>query len=113
MEKIDLIYKLNGDFEDGIDVFELAPVLLSIGQLISESQKILYPDRPPLAVNVRPFKEGSFDIQIILHPVSNIQKILDIIRSPGGSDIKELLQYIGLIIPTVGAVGAGGVSLGG
>ena len=113
MEKIDLIYKLNGDFEDGIDVFELAPVLLSIGQLISESQKILYPDGPPLAVNVRPFKEGSFDIQIILHPVSNIQKILDIIRSPGGSDIKELLQYIGLIIPTVGAVGAGGVSLGG
>jgi len=111
VEKIDLIYKLNGDFEDGIDVFELAPVLLSIGQLISESQKILYPDRPPLAVNVRPFKEGSFDIQIILHPVSNIQKILDIIRSPGGSDIKELLQYIGLIIPTVGAVGAGGVSL--
>lgn len=111
MEKIDLIYKLNGDFENGIDVFELAPVLLSLGNLISESRKTIYPDKPPLAVNVRPFKEGSFDIQIILHPVSNIQKILDIIRSPGGNDIKELLQYIGLIIPPVGATGAGCISL--
>jgi len=111
MEKVDLIYKLNGDFENGIDVFELAPVLLSLGSLISESQNTLYPDKQPLAVNVRPFKEGSFDIQIILHPVSNIQHILDIIRSPGGSEIKELLQYIGLIIPPVATAGAVGVSL--
>lgn len=111
MEKVDLIYKLNGDFENGIDVFELSPVLLSLGQLISESQKTLYPDKPRLAINVRPFKGGSFDIQLILHPLTCIQKILDIIRSPGGSDIKELLQYIGLIIPPTGVAYAGGISL--
>lgn len=111
MERINLIYKLNGDFEDGINVFELAPVLLSLGSLISESRKILYPDRQPLAVNVRPFKEGSFDIQIILHPLSNMQLILDMIRSPDGHDIIELLQCIGLIIAPVGTVVASGVSL--
>ncbi len=106
-----MIYKLNGDFEDGINVFDLAPVWLSIGSLIYESRKILYPDRPPFAVNVRPFKEGYFDIQIVLHPVSNFQKIVDIIRSPGGNEIKELLQCIGLISTPGTAVGAGGVSL--
>lgn len=108
MEKIDLIYKLNGDFENGIDVFELAPVLLSFAELISESRKALFPDSPPLAVNVRPFRDGSFDIQIVLHPLTNMQKILDFIRSPDGQNIKELLEYIGLIS---GAAGAGGFSL--
>lgn len=108
MEKIDLIYKLNGDFENGINVFELAPVLLSYAELISESRKALFPERPPLAVNVRPFKDGSFDIQIVLHPITNIQKMLDFVRSPDGQNIKELLEYIGLIS---GTVGAGGLSL--
>ena len=67
MEKVDLIYKLNGDFENGIDVFELSPVLLSLGQLITESQKTLYPDRLPLVVNIRPFKEGGIaDVSLVI-----------------------------------------------
>ncbi len=108
MEKVDLIYKLNGDFENGIDVFELAPVLLSFAELISESRKALFPESPPLAVNVRPFKDGSFDIQIVLHPLTNIQKVFDLLRSPDGQNIKELLEYIGLI---GGTVVTGSVSL--
>jgi len=111
MEKVDLIYKINGDFEDGLDVFQLAPVLLSLGQLISESQRTIFPNSQRLAVNVRPFKQASFDIQLILHPMSNLQQILEIIRTPNGRDIKELLQYIGLIIPPATAAAGCGISL--
>jgi len=111
MEKVDLIYKLNGNFEDGINVFESAPVWLSIGSLIYESRKILCPDRPPFSVNVRPCREGYFDIQIVLHQASNFLKILDIIRPPGGNEIKELLQSIGLITTPITATGIGDISL--
>lgn len=108
MEKVDLIYKINGNFENGIDVFELAPVLLSFAELISVSRKALFPERLPLAVNVRPFKDGSFDIQIVLHPLTNIQKILEFVKSPDGQNIKELLEYIGLVS---GTIGVGSLSL--
>jgi hypothetical protein len=97
MEKVDLIYKLNGDFENGIDVFELSPVLLSVGKLIAESYHTLNPQEPQLAINVRPFQAGSFDIQLILHPTLCIQEALHFIRSQQGQDIRTLLEYIGLI----------------
>ncbi len=61
---VDLIYKLNGDIEDGIDVFEFAPFLLSFGQLINEAHKTLYPDEPEIAVNIKPIEKGSFEVNI-------------------------------------------------
>lgn len=98
MNKVNLIYKLNGDFEDGINVFELAPTLLAIGQLISESQKTLFPDKEPIAINVKPFENGSFDVSIMMFAKSNLQQLLSLIRSQSGKDIADVLAFIGLII---------------
>jgi hypothetical protein len=97
MERLNLIYKLNGDFENGIDVFELSPTLLAVGQIILESQKTLLPEREPVSINVKPFKNGSFEIEIVMFAKSNLQQILTLIRSQTGKDIADVLQYIGLI----------------
>lgn len=108
---MNLIYKLNGDFEDGIDVFELSPTLLSVGQIISESQKTLRPDKEPISINVKPFQKGSFEIEIVLFAKTNLQQILTLIRSQTGKDIAEVLQYLGLISVAASTAVAAPISL--
>ena len=97
MEKVDLIYKLNGDFEQGINIFELSPTLLSVGQLISEAHKTLMPNSEPIAINVKPFKPGSLEIEMMMFAQSNLQQALTLIHSQTGKDISEVLQYLGFI----------------
>jgi hypothetical protein len=67
MKHVNLIYKLDSITEEmnsGLSVFDLAPILLSVGELVRESNKTLYPDGKELAVNVKPFRQGSFIIDI-------------------------------------------------
>lgn len=94
---VDLIYKLNGDIEDGIDVFELAPFLLSFGKLINEAHKTLYPNEPEIAVNIKPFEKGSFEVNIWVYAKDVLQQILTYINSDAGRNIKDVLVNLGLI----------------
>ena len=97
MDKVNLIYKINGvGIEDGVDVFDLSPMLLSFGKLIREAHKTLYPNNREIAVNIKPFQKGSFEINILLFSGA-IDYVLDLIRSSQGQEIKELLNYLGLI----------------
>lgn len=65
--KVNLIYKLSGQgIEDGIDVFELSPILLSFGKMITEAHRVVYPDHREIAVNIKPFQKGSFEIDILM-----------------------------------------------
>lgn len=104
MKKLDMIYKLDGNFQDGVNIFELSSVLLSLGQVIAESQKTLHPTENGMSICVHPFKDGSFEIQLILQHATNLQGILDLIHSQTGQDIKELLEYIGLVCGSTAAV---------
>ena len=94
---VDLIYKLNGDIEDGIDVFEFAPFLLSFGQLINEAHKTLYPNEPEIAVNIKPIEKGSFEVNIWVCVKDVLQQILTYINSDTGKNIKDVLVNLGLI----------------
>ena len=94
---VDLIYKLNGDIEDGIDVFELAPFLLSFGKLINEAHRTLYPNEPEIAVNVKPFEKGSFEVNIWVYAKDVIQQLLTYINNDTGKNIKDVLVNLGLI----------------
>lgn len=47
-------------------VRELAPALLALGELFSEASAIAYPERPPVALDIKATQEGSFDVQLIL-----------------------------------------------
>lgn len=92
---IDLIYKINGNFDEGINVFELAPILLSTGKLISESHKILYPSDREVAINIRPFEKGSFEINIVMYAKDFLQQALEFLKSDTGQNVTLLLAYLG------------------
>jgi hypothetical protein len=74
---INLIYKLEGDFSDGLDVNELAPLLLNFADLIKNSNEVLKVTDRDIAVKVRPIKEGYFLIDIGIFAQNNFQQILD------------------------------------
>lgn len=95
--KVNFIYELRGG-QNEIDVFELAPTLLALGQLIQESNRILYPGGQEIAVNVKPFREGSFIVDVVLFPASGIDQILDLVRHMSPHQIKELLITLGVIM---------------
>lgn len=98
IKQVNFIYRLEGDnISEGFDVFELAPILLSVGELIKESNKILNPLGRDIAVNVKPFKEGSFIIDILLFAQNNYQEILNLVNCNDVKEIKELLEWIGII----------------
>jgi|LakMenEpi03Aug12_release.lakeMendotaPanAssembly.Ray.scaffolds.fasta_scaffold4687579_1 hypothetical protein len=50
---INLIYKLEGDFSDGLDVNELAPLLLNFADLIKNSNEVLKVTDRDIAVKVK------------------------------------------------------------
>lgn len=94
-ERVDFVYKLEGT-DDGVDVFTLAPTLLHLGQLITESNNELNPSYQRVGVNVRPFKPGSFIVE-----ASVFQQLQD---TPQGAlataslvGIHEILKNLGLI----------------
>src|SRR4030042_4849898 len=78
---IDLIYKLNGKIDEGINVFELSPILLSVGTLIKEAHRTLYPDDREVAINIKPFERGSFEIDILMFAKTTLDQFLDFFKT--------------------------------
>lgn len=106
MKHVNLIYKLSGDDEkinEGLSVFEIAPILLSVGDLIKQSNKIAYPDKNDVSVNVKPFRQGSFILDIVVFAQNRFNDILDLVKQEQTRQVKELLEWIGLITGAVGA----------
>lgn len=62
---VNFVYALEGDV-DHVDVFALAPTLLALGKLVQDSSRQLNPMGEDLAVNVRPFRSGSFIVDVTL-----------------------------------------------
>lgn len=97
-KKINLIYQLNGpSIDDGVDIFKLSPLLLSLGELIQNSQEAAHPEGNKLGVNVKPFKKGSFVIELQLFAQSNLGQLIDFINKDSVTEIKELLEWLGII----------------
>lgn len=97
-DKVNLIYKLNGaGINDGIDVFELSPMLLSFGKLITEAHKTLHPNSQDIAVNIKPFQKGSFEIDIVMFGKNLISQLVAFVNSTKGQDIKQTLEFVGLV----------------
>src|SRR4030042_3393562 len=92
---IDLIYKLNGKIDEGINVFELSPILLSVGTLIHEAHRTIYPEDREIAINIKPFQKGSFEINILLCAQDILHQFLDFVKSDTGQNIYLVLAYLG------------------
>ena len=80
-----------------MDVQQLGPALLSVGDLCREANIVIYgPDAPAVNVHVRAnFEEGCFDI--IFDLIQTITEVSTLIRTSEVADAKSLLEWIGLI----------------
>ena len=89
-----------------MDVQQLGPALLSVGDLCREASAVIYgPDAPNVNVHVRAnFEEGCFDITFDL--LQYIKEITTLIRTADVADAKNLLEWIGLISGSGAMVGA-------
>ena len=102
---IEFIYKLDGENIDktGVNIRDLAPILLSLADLIEEGNKTVYPNGSDIAVNVKPFGKGSFVVDISVF--SKIwEGLTNLINQHTIQDIKTLLEWLGLL-------GGGGVGV--
>lgn len=101
---VNFVYKLDGDVQE-VDVFKLAPTLLALGELIQESNQEVNPAGRQIGVNVKPFREGSFIVDLTIFPQTNLQQVLDLLGSQSVEQVKRLLEWIGLITGSGGIVG--------
>jgi hypothetical protein len=86
--------------DHAMDVDELAPALLAVGNLCHEANRILNEGRAEVAVRVRAdFERKCFDIHFEL-----IQSLYEQVKTLLGDDhvttAKTLLEWIGLLGPT-------------
>lgn len=95
MEKQVLIYKLEGiDPKNGIDIFEIIPTLENLGLLVKEAGKISL-EVDDLEVKVKPFKEGSFEIDLLLKSTTNL------FSGPEVSAVINIITLLGLGYGTI------------
>jgi hypothetical protein len=113
-EKEQFTVKYGGDLLDSglMDVRELAPALLSLGDLLQQSNIILNGDRAHVSIQVRSqFKKGSFEVGLVL-----VQGVFDLAQEylkmhPAIKDAKNILEIIFFYGGIPGTAIAGGCSL--
>jgi hypothetical protein len=102
-----LVYKLDGiDADAGVDVAEIAGVLVQFAQLVRAGNAEL---DLGLAVDVRvkPFRDGSWITEFVLHGTT-MQDLLHYLKGTAGQDLKLLLEWLG-IAHGIGTAAVGGV----
>lgn len=106
MAEAHLVYKLDGELNE-INVFQLAPTLLALGELIRESNNSIFPEGREIGVNVKPFRQGSFIVDFTLASPDNLHKLIEFLKPHTLEQLKTLLECIGLVVggTTAGTVG--------
>lgn len=104
---LNVIFKINGPIikDDGIDLYKIVPALLSLGEIIKESNNILN-SYNQIGINIKPFKKGSFNFTIAFFDPAIYQPATILIPN-AIQQIKEILIWVGLI----GAIPEGTVGL--
>ncbi|MDD4332563.1 MAG: hypothetical protein PHT51_00420 [Patescibacteria group bacterium] len=95
ISKTQIIYKLNGiNADDGVDVFEIAPVLMHFGELIRSANNILGFEQK-IDVKVKPFREGSWITDFVIQH-SQVPHLLNYLKDDDGQSLMLLLSFLGL-----------------
>lgn len=63
-------------------VRDLAPALLALGELFAEASLEAYPDREPVALNIRATAEGSFLVQLAIHSPDLWDQVVTFFSAP-------------------------------
>jgi hypothetical protein len=94
---VHLIYKIQGKPNE-VDVFELGRVLDSIGNVISETNRLIKkPDTGDLAIKVKPFQTGSFVMDFVMHVQQNPEYLFLASQVETAKQVKEALECLGVI----------------
>jgi hypothetical protein len=81
--------------QDGsMPVRELAPSLLALGDLFTEASGTLYPDLPPVALNIKATEEGSFWVDLYLWAADSWEDARTLLSAPGASALANLQSYV-------------------
>ncbi len=97
-KKIKIIYSFdNIDPSEGIDVFQVGPLLTSLGELIKESNRLVGTHHKDIGINVKPFSEGSFIQELVLYAPDTYEAVKSLISNNDVQTIKEVLEWIGII----------------
>jgi len=75
-------------------VRDLAPALLALGELFTEASTMLYPDRPPVALDIHATRRGSFDVDLILKAAEGAWDAAELFGSDGLSALVNLKEII-------------------
>lgn len=99
MNHVDFIIKMDGsDIEKGLDLFEFAPSLLSLGTVVKESSKIIG-IKKEIGINIKPIEKGSFLIELAFFTNNglSLNELFKFTQDNDVKNIKEVLEWIGLI----------------
>lgn len=76
-------------------VRDLAPALLSLGDLFADASTLLYPDRAPAALEINATREGSFDVQLILAAKEGVwDQLVDFFGSDEVTSLANLKELV-------------------
>jgi hypothetical protein len=81
--------------DDGtMPVRELAPALLALGEIFTDASQSLFPEHPPVALNVKATSDGSFLVHLVLQGKDLWDHLLTLSGSPGASALSNLETFV-------------------
>jgi hypothetical protein len=90
-----LIYDGEAVRDGEMDVADLAPALMGVGQLLKAAGRVMYGEESDVRVRVRTMKDGSFDVHLAA-AVKTAGSLWDWLKTPNGQEAQTLLSTLGL-----------------
>ena len=90
-----LIYDGEAVRDGEMDVADLAPALMGVGQLLKAAGRVMYGEESDVRVRVRTMKDGSFDVHLAA-AVKAVGSLWDWLKTPNGQKAQALLRTLGL-----------------